>query len=174
MMSNRIQLCVVMWFRRSSKRLLRTTVRSMPVTSFGAPPAIRGSQTSVTGISVTDGLTVLTPAVNQYENCLRCHGSSAGKVADTKFGYLPVWAASAGDPLNIIPQFSASATSSHPVTHNRSSALPQPSLRAQMLNLDGTTPGRSMSPSCGSNSRRLKVSQKSDCGDSTALLQKIE
>jgi predicted CXXCH cytochrome family protein len=117
---------------------------SMPVTSFGAPPAIRASQASVTGISVTDGLTVLTPAVNQYENCLRCHGSSAGKVADTKFGYLPVWAASAGDPLNIIPQFSASATSSHPVTHNRSSALPQPSLRAQMLNLDGTTPGRSM------------------------------
>ena len=117
---------------------------SMPVTTFGAPPALRSSQASVVGISAGDGLTVLSPAVNQYENCLRCHGGSAGKVADTKFGYLPVWAASAGDPLNIIPQFSASATSSHPVTHDRNSALSQPSLRAQMLNLDGTTPGRSM------------------------------
>ena len=117
---------------------------SMPVTSFAEPPKIRPSQTSVVGISASDGQTVLTPAVNQYENCLRCHGASAGKAADTKFGYLPVWVASAGDPLNIIPQFSATATSSHPVTHDRSSALPQPSLRAQMLNLDGTTPGRSM------------------------------
>ena len=96
------------------------------------------------GISETDGLTVMTPAVAQFENCLRCHGTSAGKVVDKKFGYLPVWVASAGDPLNIIPQFSASASSSHPVTHDRNSPLPQPSLRAQMLNLDGTTPGRSM------------------------------
>jgi hypothetical protein len=96
------------------------------------------------GISETDGLTVLTPAVTQFENCLRCHGTSAGKVVDKKFGYLPVWVASAGDPLNIIPQFSASASSSHPVTHDRNSPLQQTSLRAQMLNLDGTTPGRSM------------------------------
>jgi hypothetical protein len=86
----------------------------------------------------------MTPAINQFENCLRCHGTSTGKVADQKFGYLPVWASAAGDPLNIIPQFSASATSGHPVTHDRTSSFPQPSLRAQMLNLDGTTPGRSM------------------------------
>jgi predicted CXXCH cytochrome family protein len=115
-----------------------------PVSSFDSPPAIRPSQNSVVGVSAADGLTVLTPAVNQYENCLRCHGASIGKTADKKYGYLPVWAASAGDPLNIIPQFASTATSSHPVTHDRSSALAQPSLRAQMLNLDGTTLGRSM------------------------------
>lgn len=115
------------------------------VTSFGLPPGIRPSQNSVAGISQADGVTVINPAVNQFENCLRCHGVSTGKVADTqKYGYLPVWVVAAGDPLNIIPQFAATSTSSHPVTHDRSSPLPQPSLRAQMLNLDGITPGRSM------------------------------
>ena len=117
---------------------------SSTASSFGAPPAVRSSQNSVLGISASDGLTALTPAINQFENCLRCHGASTGKVADKKYGYLPVWTASAGDPLNIIPQFAATASSSHPVTHDRSSGLPQPSLRAQMLNLDGTTPGRAM------------------------------
>jgi len=113
--------------------------------SSGLPPGIRASQRSVAGISQADGVTVINPAVNQFENCLRCHGVSAGKVADTqKYGYLPVWLVAPGDPLNIIPQFAATSTSSHPVTHDRSSPLPQPSLRAQMLDLDGTTPGRSM------------------------------
>ena len=117
---------------------------SAPVTSFSSGPGVRASQASVIGISATDGLTVISPATNQYENCLRCHGTSTGKTADKKFGHLPVWAASAGDPLNIIPQFGVTASSSHPVIHDRDSALPQPSLRAQMLNLDGTTPGRNM------------------------------
>jgi predicted CXXCH cytochrome family protein len=114
------------------------------VTSFAAAPAIRPSQKSVTGISESDGVTSITPATNQFENCLRCHGTSTGKVADSKYGYLPVWSVSNGDPLNIIPQFSTSATSSHPVTHDRSSGLAQPSLLANMLNLDGSTPGRAM------------------------------
>jgi len=60
------------------------------------------------------------------------------------YGYLPVRAVSAGDPLNIIPQFSVTSTSSHPVTHVSNSALPQPSLLGTMWNLNGTTPGRAM------------------------------
>jgi hypothetical protein len=60
-------------------------------------------------------------------------------------GYLPLRAVSASDPLNVIPEFSTLATSSHPVFHDRSSAYPQPSLRANMLNLDGRTLGRNMS-----------------------------
>ena len=92
-----------------------------------------------------DGVTVLNPAVNQYENCLRCHGSSNGKtVIPATFGYLPVWAVAASDFLNVIPQFAQLATSSHPVTHDRSSPYPQPSLRAYMMNEDGATPGRAM------------------------------
>jgi hypothetical protein len=117
---------------------------SEPVGVFPPPPLIRISQKDALGINASDGTSVLTPAVNQYENCLRCHGTSSGKQVQTIYGYFPVRAVSAGDPLNQIPQFAVSATSSHPVFHGRSSALPQPSLLANMLNLDGVTQGRAM------------------------------
>ena len=115
---------------------------SNQMTLFAAPPAIRPPQTGVTGVSAVDGVTVLTPAVNQYENCFRCHGTSAGKQILMKYGYLPTRLVFAGDPLNLVPQFSQTATSSHPVTHDRSSALPQPSLLVSMLNLNGTASAR--------------------------------
>ncbi len=117
---------------------------SEPVGVFPPAPLMRISQKNVAGISATDGTTVLTPAVNQYENCLRCHGTSSGKQVLPIYGYFPVRAVSGGDPLNLIPQFAVTATSSHPVMHTRSSALPQPSLLANMLNLDGITLGRAM------------------------------
>jgi predicted CXXCH cytochrome family protein len=117
---------------------------SEPVGVFPPAPLIRISQKDVAGISASDGTTVLTPAVNQYENCLRCHGTSSGKQTLPIYGYFPLRAVSAGDPLNLIPQFAVTATSSHPVMHTRSSALAQPSLLANMLNLDGITPGRAM------------------------------
>jgi len=114
------------------------------VVAFPAAPMIRPSQAQVRGISATDGMTVVDPAVNQYENCLRCHGPSTGQQLMTNFGYLPTRAVSAGNPLNVIPQFSATSPSSHPVTHDSSSPFPQPSLRPQMMNLDGMTMGRAM------------------------------
>ncbi len=120
---------------------------ALQVTSFGStlPPTLRPSQAGVTGISATDGTTVLTPAVNQYENCLRCHGTSMGKQTPAIFGYLPVRAVSASDRLNLIPQFSTTATSSHPVMHPISNGgLPQPSLLGYMLQQDGKTNGRPM------------------------------
>jgi len=117
---------------------------SNPVKTFPPPPLIRASQTGAAGVSGTDGVTVLQPAVNQYENCFRCHGASSGKTANTIYGYLPVRGVSAGDPLNLIPQFSINAPSSHPVTHLRNSSLAQPSLLLNMLNLDGATQGRAM------------------------------
>ena len=116
----------------------------MPVQNLPLPPATRASQNNVAGISGVDGVTIVNPALNQYENCLRCHGTSIGKAEDPLAGYLPRWAVAAADPLNVILQFSASASSSHPVTHDRTSGLPQPSLRANMLDLDGATYGRSM------------------------------
>jgi len=111
---------------------------------YPAAPAIRPSQTMVAGISATDGVSAVTPAANQYENCLRCHGTSTGKQTGTNFGYLPIRAVAAPDAQNVIPEFSSFATSSHPVFHDRTSVLPQPSLRPNMLNLDGRTSGRSM------------------------------
>jgi predicted CXXCH cytochrome family protein len=113
-------------------------------TTFTNPPGIRVSQGKIAGISATDGVSVVNPAVNQYENCLRCHGTSTGKQARMSYGYLPARNVAAGDPLNIVPQFNTTAASSHPVMQNRRSPFSQPSLRPNMLNLDGRTPGRSM------------------------------
>jgi len=117
---------------------------SAAVGVFPPAPLIRISQKDIAGINASDGTSVLTPAVNQYENCLRCHGTSTGKQVQPIYGYFPVRAISSGDPLNNIPQFAATATSSHPVMHARSSALAQPSLLPNMLNLDGITQGRAM------------------------------
>jgi predicted CXXCH cytochrome family protein len=117
---------------------------SNQVTTFPPPPAVRPSQNAVVGISGVDGVTVLNPAVNQYENCLRCHGTSTGKTVNPAFGYLPIRLVSAGDPLNMIPQFALTSSSSHPVMHDRTSAFAQPSLLINMLNLDGVTQGRTM------------------------------
>jgi predicted CXXCH cytochrome family protein len=117
---------------------------SQPVGVFPQPPLVRISQKNVAGISATDGTSILTPAVNEFENCLRCHGTSAGKQVLPIYGYFPVRAVSSGDPLNLISQFASAATSSHPVMHVSNSALPQPSLLANMLQLDGTTQGRAM------------------------------
>ena len=117
---------------------------SNQVITFPPPPLTRASQNGVAGVNASDGVSAVNPSVNQYENCLRCHGTSAGKVANPVFGYLPARAAAAGDFLNVITQFAYTSTSSHPVTHPRSSGLPQPSLLANMLNLDGVTQGRSM------------------------------
>jgi len=112
---------------------------SFQVTTFGNAPAIRASQTGVVGVSATDGTTLVNPAVNQYEVCLRCHGTSPGKQTDDIYGYQPLWAVSAADRLNVIPQFASTATSSHPVFHDSNSPLPQTSLREFMLNLDGVS-----------------------------------
>ena len=112
------------------------------LTIFSAPPAIRPPQNGVVGVSAVDGMTVMAPATNQYENCFRCHGTSVGKQSLLKYGYLPTRLVFTGDPLNLIPQFAVSSTSSHPVTHDRSSPLPQPSLLANILNLNGTQSSR--------------------------------
>jgi predicted CXXCH cytochrome family protein len=118
---------------------------SNQVVTFPLPPAIRASQNGIAGISASDGITILRPAVNQYENCLRCHGNSTGKTTNPAvYGYLPVRVVASADPLNVIQQLSLTATSSHPVLHDRTSAQSQPSLLANMLNLDGVTPGRAM------------------------------
>jgi len=113
-----------------------------PLTLFSAPPTIRPPQTNVVGVSGLDGVTVLTPAVNQYESCFRCHGTSVGKQVLLKYGYLPTRMVFASDPLNLVPQFSSNSTSSHPVTHTSNSALPQPSLLVNMLNQNGTSSAR--------------------------------
>lgn len=115
---------------------------SNPEGQYTAPPGIRPPQQGATGVSALDGITTIIPAVNQYETCLRCHGTSVGKQRMLIYGYSPMRVVSAADPLNIIPEFSTTATSSHPVTHPRSSPLPQPSLLVNMLTEAGLASGR--------------------------------
>jgi predicted CXXCH cytochrome family protein len=117
---------------------------SQPVQIFPAAPLIRASQKNAIGINPSDGTSVLTPAINQFENCLRCHGTSSGKQVQPIYGYFAVRAVAGGDPLDLIPQFAAGATSSHPVMHARGSSLSQPSLLPNMMNLDGIKQGRAM------------------------------
>ena len=112
--------------------------------TFPVPPLIRASQSEVEGISATDGHTAVSPATYQYENCLRCHGTSAGKATPAVFGYQPMWLVTGADPLNLLLQFNATAISKHPVMRDRSSPFPQPSLRPNMLQLDGMRQGRTM------------------------------
>ena len=115
---------------------------SNPEVQFSAPPVIRPPQSGATGISALDGITAIIPAVNQYETCLRCHGTSIGKQRLVIYGYAPIRVVTAPDSLNIIPEFASTATSSHPVTHARSSPLPQPSLLVNMLDEKGLASAR--------------------------------
>jgi len=105
---------------------------------------IRESQFGAIGISATDGTTVVRPATYQYETCLRCHGTGSGKQILPIYGYLPTRSVTAGDPLNLIPQFNLTAKSSHPVMHESNSPFSQPSLLKFMWNLDGHTQGRAL------------------------------
>ncbi len=113
-------------------------------TTTFALTTIRGSQYGAIGISTSDGTSVVSPAANQFETCLRCHGTSSGKQILPVYGYLPARIVTAGDPLNVILQFSVTARSSHPVMHDSNSPFPQPSLLKFMWNLDGHTQGRAV------------------------------
>ena len=115
---------------------------SNPELQFSAPPAIRPPQQGATGVSALDGITTVIPAVNQYETCLRCHGTSIGKQRLLIYGYSPIRVVAAADPLNVMAELSSSAASSHPVTHARQSPLPQPSLLVNMLNQSGLASAR--------------------------------
>jgi len=106
--------------------------------------ALRSSQIGASGISAVDGVTIVSPAVNQFEICLRCHGASSGKQVLPVFGYLPTRMLTTGDRLNLAPSLTINSISSHPVSHDRQSSLPQPSLLKSMWNLDGHTQGRIM------------------------------
>jgi predicted CXXCH cytochrome family protein len=119
---------------------------SNQVPTFGPPPTIRASQSQTTGVSALDGITAISPAANQYESCLRCHGAGPGKQTLIQFGYAPLREVAMPDALDVIPEFSPTATSSHPVFHDRSSALPQPSLLPYMLTLTGQASGRPTGP----------------------------
>jgi predicted CXXCH cytochrome family protein len=116
---------------------------SKQTTDFNSvlPPSLRPSQNGVSGVAA-DGTKLTGTALNQYENCLRCHGSSSGKQAlQTTYGYLPARALFGGDALNLILQFGTTAASSHPVMRDATKQS-QPSLLGSMWDILGRTPMR--------------------------------
>jgi predicted CXXCH cytochrome family protein len=118
---------------------------AQPTVAFAAPPGIRNSQIDVDGVSAVDGTTPIRPAINQYEICLRCHGTSTGKgTTSIDYGPLPRRALTPADPLNILPDFALTASSAHPVMRDRTSPYPQSSLLPNMMSLDGVTAARAM------------------------------
>lgn len=123
---------------------------SYPTTTFNDAPGIRPSQTGVAGVSATDGYTPLA-ASNQYENCLRCHSTkSTGMQTLAIFGYAPSRLVQPTVALDVWAQMSPQK--SHPVLNAGSSPLLQPSLRLNMLNLDGN-PNMVRSLGTGAGSR---------------------
>jgi len=115
---------------------------AQPTASFAATPDLRPSQFGVAG-ATSDG-TVVRTATYQYENCLRCHGTSQSKQSLPAYGYMPARALFSGDTLDVSLQFAHGATSSHPVMRNAGN-LARPSLLKYMWNIDSTVQGRPMS-----------------------------
>ncbi len=115
---------------------------AQPTTSFSATPDLRPSQIGVAGVTL-DGMAV-SNATYQYENCLRCHGTSQNKQSLSAYGYMPARALFSGDTLDVSLQFAHGATSSHPVMRDAGN-LARPSLLKFMWNIGSTVQGRPMS-----------------------------
>ncbi len=115
---------------------------AQPTTSFSATPDLRPSQIGVAGVTM-DGVAVST-ATYQYENCLRCHGTSQNKQSLPAYGYMPARALFSGDTLDVSLQFAHGATSSHPVMHDAGN-LARPSLLKAIWNIGSAVQGRAMS-----------------------------
>jgi predicted CXXCH cytochrome family protein len=114
---------------------------SSPTTTFLGTADIRPSQVGVTGVAADGSL--LKSATYQYENCLRCHGSSANKQSLSKYGYMPTRGLYSGDQLDVMAQFSNSAASAHPVMRDATNSV-QPSLLRAQWDLTGKIQVRAM------------------------------
>jgi predicted CXXCH cytochrome family protein len=115
---------------------------AQPTVAFTPTANLRPSQAGVTGIAA-DGA-VAKAATFQYENCLRCHGTSDKKQSLPAYGYMPARALFAGDSLDVSLQFAHGATSAHPVMRDAIN-LTRPSLLKSMWNVGFQIQGRAMS-----------------------------
>ena len=113
--------------------------------SASVPPAVGPALFGVSGFSAAG---VLLSAANEFEVCFKCHSTSPNKPqgpAFAKFGRIPDRLAEQGPPdaHDLLAKFS-SAVARHNVMHSRRLSPTQvPSLRDNILNLNGS-PGRSL------------------------------
>ena len=111
-----------------------------------SPP---GVEAPLVGASGYNGASALRPASNEYEVCYKCHADSTNKPQNSAgystYGRTPVRVTNGAvaDPYNLRLKFS-SGVSRHNVSNPRQRTAAQvPSLRPNMLNLDGSA-GRSL------------------------------
>jgi predicted CXXCH cytochrome family protein len=111
------------------------------------PPASPSALVGATGVSASDGVTPLRPAAAEYEVCFKCHANSANKPQSpsfTAFGRTPYREnyAQLADPYNVRLNFQ-SQVARHNVLQPARSGI-SPSLRGNMLDLNGVASGRSL------------------------------
>lgn len=120
-----------------------------PASAVGGAASPPGLQAALLGTSGYNGGSPLRPASNEYEVCFKCHADSTNKPQNTPgysvYGRIPqrLTDSAVADPHNLRLKF-ASAVSRHNVSSPRQRTSAEvPSLRTNMLNLDGS-PGRSL------------------------------
>ncbi len=118
---------------------------SQAVTGTPTPPALEASLAGTSGLSATDGLTVLKPAANQFEICFKCHANSTDKpqnVNYVNYGRTPYRNSyvALGDPYNVRLAL-RSVVARHNVAQPSRGNV-SPSLRTNMLDLNGNPTGR--------------------------------
>lgn len=117
------------------------------VSGTPTPPVLEGSLDGTSGVSATDGISVLRPAVNQYEICFKCHANSTNKpqnAAYTVYGRTPYRLSYSiqPDPFNVRLALQSSSTRHNVIQPSRGNVAP--SLRVNMLDLNGNPTGRSL------------------------------
>jgi predicted CXXCH cytochrome family protein len=111
------------------------------------PPASQPALTGASGVAATDGTAVLRPASNQFEVCFKCHANSTNKPQSPSYfdyGRTPYRQTfpTVADPYNVRLDFQ-SPVARHNVTQ-AARAGASPSLRTNMLDLNGSAVGRSL------------------------------
>jgi predicted CXXCH cytochrome family protein len=114
--------------------------------TIATPPTVQQSLAGVSGINSSGS--IVNPAQNQYEICFKCHADSSNKPQSAgggMYGREPIRATWTSDPFNLRLDFN-SPVARHNVTQP---ARPgdSPSLRASMLDLNGSPTGRSLTTS---------------------------
>lgn len=115
---------------------------AQPTLAFDGTGNLRPAQMGVAGVAA-DGIATSTAAY-QYENCLRCHGKSAGKQSLAAYGYMPARAQFAGDALDVSLQLGYGALSAHPVMRDAIN-LASPSVLRNMWDISFKLQTRPMS-----------------------------
>lgn len=107
------------------------------------PPAVEPALVGASGFS---GAGPLQPAANEYEVCFKCHSTSSNKPQGpgfADFGRIPDRLSEqiATDPHDLLAKFGSPAARHNVVQARRLTATQVPSLRANMVNLNGSAGG---------------------------------